>query len=520
MARHAADFPDTQDIIDVEITALNGDGDGIAPYGRGHLLVPFTLPGERVRVTRPRAARAARRPHPQHRSARSTRTDAGEPEAAAHARLVAVVRASPHRVDPPCPHFGPAPHRTGSQSGAGLHRGCGGCTWQHIAYPEQLRLKTARVDAVVRAALRNAPATTPMRPTTPIDAPWGYRHKVHFVFGHPAGGRGPLTMGHYARGSRRIVPVDTCPVHAEAGNDVAFALYASLARAGVGAAGGAAPAHNRARDGRDDGTLKSVAVRVAHGTPEIMTTLVVATDRDKRLRTATRAVFDDAPDHVGVHVNIHPRPDAYIFGRDTRHVRGPARLREAIGDVSYLVSPTAFFQTNLGAAEILVALVREAIPAGARVVDLYAGAGLFALPLAAAGHRVIAVEENRAATEDGEASRRLNGIPAERCQFIARPVEAALPRLPRTDSAVEAVVLDPPRTGCTPGVLQAVFGERRPDVAVYVSCDPDALGRDLTIIERLGYAARSVQPVDMFPHTPHVETVVVLVPQAAPRPFR
>jgi 23S rRNA (uracil1939-C5)-methyltransferase len=223
---------------------------------------------------------------------------------------------------------------------------------------------------------------------------------------------------------------------------------------------------------------------------------------------------------VGVHVNLHPRADAYIFGRDTRHVRGPARLREVIGGMSYLVSPTAFFQTNVGAAEVLVALVREAIPAGARVLDLYAGAGLFSLPLAAAGHAVIAVEENRAATEDGEASRRLNGIPAERCQFMARPVEAALSRIPRTDADIEAVVLDPPRSGCTPAVLQAVFGERRPDVAVYVSCDPDSLGRDLAAIARLGYTARSVQPVDMFPHTPHVETVMVLVPQAARHRFR
>ncbi len=483
-------------VIEVEITSLDEAGDGVALYGRGRLTVPFTIPGERVRV--------ALSPTSAHSDERQSRRAAG---ADRRARLVAVARPSPHRVAPRCPHFGPA-RRAGSDAE------CGGCAWQHIAYPEQLRLKTARVDAVVRAALRDAPATAAMRPSTPIDAPWGYRHKVHFVFGQPSGGRGPLTMGHFARGSRRIVTAHACPVHADAGNDVAFALRDACGRTGVGAAdtGGA---KGRTR-GRADGTLKSVAVRVARGTPEIMTTLVVTDDRDRGLRTATRAVFDDAPDHVGLHVNLHPRPDAYVFGRETRHLRGPARLREQIGSLSYLVSPTAFFQTNLAAAEILVELVRDAIPPGARVLDLYAGAGLFSLPLAAAGHSVVAVEENRAATDDGEASRRLNGIPSDRCRFVARPVESALPGLPRG----EAVVLDPPRDGCAPGVLQAVFGDHRPDVAVYVSCDPGSLGRDLAAVDRLGYTARSVQPVDMFPHTPHIETVVVLVPRTAQPRFR
>lgn len=467
-------------VIEVEIASLDASGDGVARHGRGRVLVPYTLPGERVRVVLQRPG------------GRETGTDR-------RADLVDVVRPSPHRVAPLCPHFGPS-------SGAR----CGGCAWQHISYPEQLQLKTARVDAVVRAAVQDAPPTAPMRPSTPLDAPWGYRHKVHFVFGRGGNRREPLTIGHYARGSRRVVAVQTCPVHAEAGNEVAFALHAACSRLGVEAADAGD------RRTRAAGTLKSIAVRVARGTSELMTTLVVTSDRDTRLRSATRAVFEGAPPEVGLHVNLHPRPDAYIFGRETRHLRGPARLREQLGGVSYLVSPTAFFQTNLGAAEILVGLVCDAIPPGARVLDLYAGAGLFALPLAAAGRTVTAVEENRAATEDGEASRRLNGIPPERCRFIARPVESALPSLPSSD----AVVLDPPRDGCSPGVLQAVFGERRPGVAVYVSCNPDALGRDLAAAHRLGYTVQSVQPVDMFPHTAHVETVVVLVPRAGRRSFR
>jgi 23S rRNA (uracil1939-C5)-methyltransferase len=131
---------------------------------------------------------------------------------------------------------------------------------------------------------------------------------------------------------------------------------------------------------------------------------------------------------------------------------------------------------------------------------------LFALSLAHRGDTVVAVEENRGAVDDGEASRRLNRIPAGRCRFIARPVEAALASL----GGADAVVLDPPRGGCTPRVIDHVFGALAPRLAVYVSCNPEALAADLGRIARHGYQVLSIQPVDMFPHTAHVEAVAVL----------
>jgi 23S rRNA (uracil1939-C5)-methyltransferase len=119
---------------------------------------------------------------------------------------------------------------------------------------------------------------------------------------------------------------------------------------------------------------------------------------------------------------------------------------------------------------------------------------------------VTAIEENAEAVADGEASLRLNRIPPERCRFVAKPVEAAL----RAIKTADIVVLDPPRAGCTPVVLEHVFGRLGPSRAIYVSCNPEALARDLQSIARCGYTIQSVQPVDMFPHTAHVEAVVVL----------
>jgi 23S rRNA (uracil1939-C5)-methyltransferase len=431
--------------------------------------VPFTIPGERVRIELVADRKGPRR------------IEQGT-EAAA---LIEILRASRHRVEAPCPHFGPgSPKRR--EGGP-----CGGCTWQHIAYPEQLRLKTALVDRLVRAAVPAAPAVLAMMPSTPVDAPWAYRHKVHFVFDGA-----PLVMGHYVRGTRRVLPVRECPVHDPRGNAVAFDFYSAFRAARVEA---------------ERGGLRAVAVRVGAGTEEMMTTLVVSKAADRRVREASRKAISRQALATSVHVNMHERRDAYMFGRETHRIAGAERMREVVDGISFVISPTAFFQTNVHAAEILVRLVSAEVPAGARVLDLYAGCGLFALPLARAGHDVTAVEENHAAVADGEASQRLNRIPAGRCRFIAKRVLDFLSRTVKVRGAShDVVILDPPRDGCEASVLQHVFGSLRPARGIYVSCNPEALGRDLALIVAEGYVIRSLQPVDMFPHTAHVETVAVL----------
>jgi 23S rRNA (uracil1939-C5)-methyltransferase len=436
---------------DLEIEDLAANGDGLATCGGRRISVPFTIPGERVRVRLPNRGGTA--------------------------ILLDILRASPHRVTPRCRHFG-----INAAPGLGA---CGGCTWQHIAYPEQLRLKTDLVDRLVRAAVPRAPKAATTLAATSRDDPWGYRNKVHFVFGQ----RGStLVMGHYVRGSRRVIPIVECPVHDERGNAFAFAARDTFAAAGL-----------------SGGTLRSLAIRVGCRTRELMAALIVTSDRDRHVRAATRRLLEQSSP-TSMHLNVHARDDAFIFGPATRQLHGPARMREQAAGASFLISPAAFFQTNVRAAEILVRLVLDAVPIPGRVLDLYAGSGLFAIPLAIAGHDVAAVEENRLAVADGEAALKLNRAAQGRCRFIARRVETALPSLRDAD----VVVLDPPREGCSRSVLREVFGRLRTPLAVYVSFNPEALARDLQFIDGQGYRARSIQPVDMFPHTPHIEMVVVL----------
>ena len=477
----------------IDIDAVDPAGDGVGRDRGTRVHVPYTIPGERVRVTivdrRGREAWAA---------------------------LEEVLEPSPHRVEPKCSHFGP-PDR------------CGGCTWQHIAYPEQLRLKTRLVEDLVGHAFGResgsrrsrgaggAPSVLPTLAPTPIDDPWGYRQKVHFVFANNR----TLKMGHYSRGSRHVFDARECPVHDPRGNAFAFRLHEECTDAGVRAASPEGPArpergrgersrgaHGRGGSARTGGTLRSIALRVGAATPELMATLVVTNTTDKRLRSATRRALESPDAPQSFHLNVHARPDPYIFGPETRHLRGPQHLRERVAATSFLISPTAFFQTNVRAADVLVRLVLDALPPGQPIVDLYAGVGLFALPLASRGDRVTAVEENRAATIDGIASLRLNRIDRDRCTFVARRVEAALRAIQPRDAV--HVVLDPPREGCDRAVVDEVFGRLRPARAVYISCNPEALARDLAAIAGHGYRAQPLQPVDMFPHTAHIESVVVL----------
>ena len=147
-------------------------------------------------------------------------------------------------------------------------------------------------------------------------------------------------------------------------------------------------------------------------------------------------------------------------------------------------------------------LVLEEVGPAKTVLDLYCGSGLFSLQLAKAGARVTGVEENRQAIKDAEANLRLNRLPEGQVRFIAGRAEDSI------RGAFDAVVLDPPRQGCPPRVLSAVFEQLRPSRAVYVSCNPDALAKELPGILKAGYRVKRVQAVDMFPHTNHIETVM------------
>lgn len=364
---------------------------------------------------------------------------------------------------------------------------CGGCSLPGVLYAEQLLQKQHRLARLLGM---------PVPPLVPSPRDERFRTKVAFVFGPEGQGRG-LVMGHYARGSKQIVRVDECPVHSDRGNRIAFALRDRLVRARIYGAGA-----------QRNGLVRHLIVRTTEDDRQAVAMLVV-TRNDRALRTPIRGLLASADRPDGFFINIHDRPGPYMVGSETIRIDGHSHVKQdGLAGTSFLVSPTAFFQTNVGAAREIVQLVVAGVGDAKHVLDLYAGSGLFSLPLVKAGARVTAVEENRQAMKDAEANIRLNRIPGGLVRLITASVEDALPRVAR--DPWDAVVMDPPRQGCPREVLEGVFHQIRPPRAVYVSCNPEALAAELPVILNAGYRVASIQPVDMFPHTDHIETVVAL----------
>jgi 23S rRNA (uracil1939-C5)-methyltransferase len=408
-------------------------------------------------------------------------------------------------VTPVCRHFGP----------------CGGCDWQDVPYAEQLARKRLRLEELLRSTMGprapSVPAVLGMR-VDETGWPWGFRHKAAFVFGQSEDGRSP-TIGHYGAQSKTVVAIQECPVHAERANRLAFALHGHLARAHVPAAGPSL-----------GGVLRHLLVRTTRDAREVGAMLVV-TRNDKSLRKPVKAFLatEEAPD--GFYLNIHDRPGPYMVGRETVRLAGRSHVKETVNGFSYLLSPTAFFQTNVDAADLIVRLVLEAIPAAdpQRILDLYAGSGLFTVPLAARGHHVTAVEENRQAIEDADANLRLNRVGTRHVRLHAARVEDMFARLMR--ESFDTVILDPPRHGCSPDVIRTIFGRLDARCVVYVSCNPEALAAEMPLIVGQGFTVDRLQPIDMFPHTTHLETVATFsrrssrrtrasatTPRGSPRP--
>ncbi len=320
-------------------------------------------------------------------------------------------------------------------------------------------------------------------PLIPSPAEAGFRSKVAFVFAPGPQGRG-LAMGHYALQSRRVIPVEECPVHHARGNRIAFALRDHLARVSS-----LAP------------ILRHVIIRVGENGREASAMLVVRRN-DKALRGPVKKFLGSAEKPDGFFVNIHDKPGPFMVGDETIRIEGRSHVKEIVHGMSYLVSPTAFFQTNVGAAAAIVTIVVEEVGEARHVLDLYCGTGLFALQLAKRGATVTAIEENRSAIKDAEANVRLNRLAAGQVRFLAGKAEDLV------RGQFDAIVMDPPRQGCPPRVLSAVFERMRPERIVYVSCNPDALAQELPVILKAGYRVSRAQAVDMFPHTDHIETVI------------
>lgn len=366
---------------------------------------------------------------------------------------------------------------------------CGGCPWQAWDPAAQREEKRRRLEALLRPT---APAA--VREVLAAGDDYGYRNK-HLV---AVGGRaGALDFGLFAPRSHHLVPADACPVQSRAGEAALAGIRLVLDRFGLEPAGDETQGGGR-------GLLRHVLLRVAPGTGQIGVTLAVRSWPCPQGRELGEALLQ-VPGVASVWANHSPRPESIALGFKSTPLAGHHRLAVLVGGTRYVLTPTGFFQTNTPALSLLVDAVGAALPERmTHLADLYSGVGLFSLAFARRAAQVSAIEADSRAIRDLVAGARLNEID----NIAAQPGDAASARIrgPRVD----ALILDPPRGGLPISLIPRVAEQMAPGRIVYVSCSPRALAQDLERFAAQGYRATRIQPVDMFPHTPHLETVVTL----------
>lgn len=441
--------------IELIINNLNHGGKGVGRYEGIAVFVPFTLPGERVqaRVTEVKKNYAL-------------------------AELIKVVESSATRGDAPCGAFGE----------------CGGCQLQHQDYQEHLQLKSRLVkENLIRIG---GLEDITVHDTLGMDEPWGYRNKVHFQVQDIDG---KVRFGFYPEESHNLVAVESCLLVDPELVEVAARVEELVNKYAI------APYNWKT----GEGSLRHLLLRKGKVTGEIMVVLVTTERQIENDVLLAKELMNTNEKIVSVLRNINTAQGRMVLGEDTRVLGGRLHMWERLGELTFAVSAGSFFQVNTKQAEVLYDKVRQYADLSGReqVIDVYCGVGTIALYLARRAKRMFGVEIVPEAVIDAKRNTELNKI--RNAQFLAGKAEEILPKMKARGVQADVIVLDPPRKGCDERALAAVV-EMAPEKIIYVSCDPSTLARDLKFLTAKGYRVEEVQPVDMFPWTAHVESVVLL----------
>ena len=376
-----------------------------------------------------------------------------------------------------------------------IARDCGGCEWLAVPYPIQLRRKQEQVEELLGAMTREDDAA--LEPIRGMDEPVRYRHKAATPFAH--GPRGRVRCGFYAAGTHRIVPCETCLVEDERARRILNSVARVAERLHI-------PPYD---EDRGVGVLRHAVVRCGWKTEDVLLVLVTRVDelRDPgRLVSELRAA---CPEVTSIVQNVNDRRTNAILGRRCRTLFGPGVMHDQLLGCTFEIGPTSFYQTNPEQTEVLYQLALEGVAGSARVLDAYCGTGTIGIcaACAEADARVTGVEQVGGAVACARRNAEANGV-ADRCRFVAADATEWMAREGARER-FDAVIMDPPRAGSTPEFLAGVAA-LAPERVAYVSCNVVTQARDLELLRGHGYRLERVTPVDMFPHTRHVESVVTL----------
>lgn len=455
---------------DLRIEHQAEKGDGMAYFGKRRIFIPGGLPGDTAGV----------------KILKIEKTHA-------YGKLMTVHTPSPDRVTPVCP----------------VADKCGGCQLQHQRYDSQLRFKQARLQEEL-AAYPSLAAVT-VSPFIKSHFPYHYRNKAQFALRRDRSG---LKIGLYATHSHRVIDIEECPVQHKLINKVLTAFRQCAQRL---------EPLSVYDEETHSGELRHLVIRAGSKTKELLVGIVSMTDTPACLNDLVTAL-KTIPEVKGILLNINPEKTDTVLGPRSVLLHGRDHIFDEIHSIRFKISLHSFFQSNAFQTEELYnQILRLADLNGAQDIwDVYCGVGTIGLFLARHAHHVTAVETIPDAVRDARANAELNQI--KNITILEGKAEDQLPNIHTTP---DVVILDPPRKGCHETLLR-YLGTGGPQQTqakkiIYVSCNPVTLARDLDILARYGYTVKKLVPVDMFPHSPHTESVTLLEPRDSrvriPEPF-
>lgn len=371
---------------------------------------------------------------------------------------------------------------------------CGGCSIQHMSYDAQLEFKTD----TVRQNLKRIGGLDNLLVNNAIgmEQPFHYRNKVQY----PVGSCGSdVVIGFYEKGSHNIIESKECNIQPEESNEIRDVVRDFFKANGISI-------YNE-KTGK--GFLRHVMVRKGFKTNELMVVLVVNGKKVPKADQLVRLLCEKYENIKSIIVNVNARNTNIILGDKNTCIYGQEYISDYIGKYKFNISPLSFFQVNPVQTEVLYnkALEYAGLTGNETVFDLYCGIGTISLFLSEKAKKVIGVEIVPDAIADAKRNAELNGI--ENVEFLVGEAETVIPKLYEEGTRADVVVVDPPRKGCEEGLLKTLV-DMQPQHIVYVSCNPSTLARDMKFLCENGFEAKFVQPVDMFPWTGHVETVVLM----------
>ena len=443
----------------VTIKRIGINGEGIGYYKRQAVFIPGALVDEEV-------------------VAKCTRVAKGYSEA----EIIRIKKKSDKRVKPHCKLYGK----------------CGGCQMQHMAYDEQLRVKrNMLMQAIERYADMKIPVLEKItRQTLGMKNPYHYRNKANMPVSQDEDG---LIVGLFEINSRRLIPVENCPIHYSGVNHVIAEAVDLLDDFRV------YPYNPKSKKG----TVRHLVVRQSKSSREVQVTFVMANDSFPKMEALARELMQKCKDVVSVFMSIHSGDGHEIFGPDAKLIRGKETISDTLGHLNFNLSAKSFYQLNSQQTLVLYNEVKKAakVTKNESVVDAYCGVGTIGQFLAKYAYQVRGVDANKDAIEDARKNAKLNGL--DNVSYDVGDASAIVPKWVKDGFKPDVFIVDPPRMGLDVKMINLILNVR-PRVLIYVSCNPSTLAKNLSKL-RGQYKIDYIQPVDMFPQTSNVEAVVRLV---------